>query len=86
MRYLKMLALSLFFVQTWIISKLLWNPALDARVLQSQFLSMYYGKAAPFVGQILDLFVWESLKNNSASIMTEHTDVKTAWWVFIPWN
>lgn len=42
-------------LRTYVMSKLLWNPALDQAQLTNDFLQGYYGQAAPFLKQYLDL-------------------------------
>ncbi|MDR1680995.1 MAG: DUF4838 domain-containing protein [Prevotellaceae bacterium] len=36
-------------MRTWIVSKLMWNPACDTDSLMSVFLNGYYGAAAPYI-------------------------------------
>ena len=42
-------------LRAWVIGKLLWNPALDDRALIEEFLSGYYGPAAPALRRYLNL-------------------------------
>lgn len=42
-------------LRTYVMSKLLWNPTLDQTQLTDQFLQGYYGEAAPFLKQYLEL-------------------------------
>ncbi len=42
-------------LRTWIIAKKLWNPALKYDDLENEYLTGYYGKAAPFLKQYLRL-------------------------------
>ena len=42
-------------LRSWMLAKLLWNPALDPRRLREEFLDGYYGPAAGPVGGYLDL-------------------------------
>jgi len=44
-------------LRTWLVSKLLWNPSLDANTLINEFLNGYYGKAAPAVREYIDLML-----------------------------
>lgn len=41
-------------LRAWVISRLLWDPALDAWALVDEFLHLYYGAAAPFLRAYLD--------------------------------
>lgn len=43
----------------YIVSKLLWNPDLDEKVLFQEFLDGYYGNAAPFIKEYWDLILKE---------------------------
>jgi len=42
-------------LRTWLISHLMWNPQLDQEKLTDEFLRGYYGDAAPYLQQYLDL-------------------------------
>ncbi len=42
-------------LRTWLIGKLMWNPQLDQQQLTTEFLRGYYGDAAPFLQQYIDL-------------------------------
>jgi hypothetical protein len=42
-------------LRTYVMSKLLWNPELDQTQLTNEFLQGYYGEAAPFLKQYLEL-------------------------------
>ncbi len=42
-------------LRTYVMSKLLWDPTLDQAQLTSDFLQGYYGEAAPFLKQYLEL-------------------------------
>jgi hypothetical protein len=42
-------------LRSWMLAKLLWNPALDPRRLREEFLDGYYGPAAGPVGRYLDI-------------------------------
>ena len=42
-------------MKSWVLSKLLWNPNLDTKVLVAQFINDYYGPAATFIQQYFDL-------------------------------
>jgi hypothetical protein len=44
-------------LRAWALSKLLWNPNLDANKLVDEYLSGYYGAAAPYMKQILDTYI-----------------------------
>jgi hypothetical protein len=42
-------------LRTWLIAHLMWNPTLDQEQLTDEFLRGYYGAAAPYLKQYLDL-------------------------------
>ncbi|MEN6355886.1 MAG: DUF4838 domain-containing protein [Armatimonadota bacterium] len=42
-------------LRAWVLSHLVWNPALDQKQLTSEFLKGYYGNAAPYLQSYLDL-------------------------------
>lgn len=42
-------------LKTWVLCKLMWNPDLDARKLMTEFLEGYYGKAAPYLTEYLNV-------------------------------
>ena len=42
-------------MKSWVIAKLLWNPELDTDSLTSEFISNYYGAAAPYVQEYFNL-------------------------------
>ena len=42
-------------LKAWLIAKLLWNPEQDTNALVRDFITNYYGAAAPFVQQYFDL-------------------------------
>jgi len=42
-------------LRAWVLAKLLWNPALDAQSLINEFLTGYYGPAAPHIGNYIDI-------------------------------
>lgn len=42
-------------LRAWLIGKLMWNPNLDQEKLTTEFLQGYYGAAAPFLKQYLDI-------------------------------
>lgn len=41
-------------LRVWVLSHLMWNPALDQKQLEGEFLRGYYGKAAPHLRAYLD--------------------------------
>ncbi len=43
-------------VKTWIASKLMWNPDLELSALLDEFLVGYYGKYAPSVKEMIDIY------------------------------
>jgi len=42
-------------LKTWVLCKLMWNPDLDERKLMKEFLEGYYGKAAPYLTEYLNV-------------------------------
>lgn len=42
-------------LRAWVLNKLLWNPDQDVDVLVKEFISDYYGPAAPYVQEYFDL-------------------------------
>lgn len=42
-------------LRVWLVSHLMWNPALDQRKLEDEFLRGYYGAAAPHLRAYLDI-------------------------------
>lgn len=42
-------------MRAWILSKLMWNPNLDTKALVADFISDYYGEAAPYIQQYFNL-------------------------------
>jgi len=44
-------------LRTWLLAQLLWDPSQDQSKLTNEFLTGYYGAAAPFLRQYLDLLV-----------------------------
>ena len=42
-------------LRTWVIARLLWDPKQDYRALVKEFVEGYYGPAAPFMMQYIDL-------------------------------
>ncbi len=44
-------------LRAWLTGKLLWDPTRDQKALTSEFLAGYYGAAAPFLQQYLDLLL-----------------------------
>lgn len=42
-------------LRAWVLNKLLWNPEQDVDVLVKEFISDYYGPAAPYVQEFYDL-------------------------------
>ena len=43
-------------LKTYIVTKLLWNPSLNGTALVHEFVSHYYGPAAPMMQQYIDIF------------------------------
>lgn len=42
-------------LRTWVLNKLLWNPEQDVKALVEDFITGYYGAAAPYVREYFDL-------------------------------
>lgn len=42
-------------LRTWLVSRLMWNPALDQRMLENEFLNGYFGAAGPHLREYLDI-------------------------------
>ena len=42
-------------MRAWVTAQLMWNPDLDQRALMTEFLNAYYGAAAPYLLQYIDL-------------------------------
>ncbi len=53
-------------MRAWVISHLLWNPHADFKVLMNEFLSGYYGSAAPSLKQYLQLLQTAAEKSDVA--------------------
>jgi hypothetical protein len=51
-------------LRAWLIGKLMWNPNLDQQKLTTEFLRGYYGDAAPFLQQYIDLLQSSFLSQN----------------------
>jgi hypothetical protein len=51
-------------LRAWLIGKLMWNPQLDQQKLTAGFLHGYYGDAAPFLQQYLDVLQDSFLSQN----------------------
>ena len=60
-------------LRAWIIGKLMWNPDLDQQKLTTEFLRGYYGDAAPFLQQYLDL-LQQSFLSQHRPLSTFNTD------------
>ncbi len=50
-------------LRTWLLGKLMWNPALDQTLLMEEFIAGYYGDAAPYVRRYLGLVLDELYAN-----------------------
>jgi hypothetical protein len=46
---------ALGYLRPYLLSKLMWDPSLDADTVIDEFLRLYYGKAAPYIRQYIDL-------------------------------
>ncbi|HEY8458271.1 MAG TPA: DUF4838 domain-containing protein [Actinopolymorphaceae bacterium] len=56
----------LSYLRAWVISRLLWDPTLDADTLIREFVNGYYGKAGPFVYEYLTVLRQSMLATNTA--------------------
>lgn len=63
-------------LRTWLIAKLLWDPDADFEKLLTDFLNGYYGPAAPFVREYIDL-IHDSAEETKAE-MTCYTKADAA--------
>lgn len=48
----------------WMTAKLMWNPKRDSQVLMSEFLKGYYGEAAPYIREYIELLQERTGKEN----------------------
>lgn len=55
-------------LKIWVLSKLLWNPELDGDTLEKEFISGYYGAAAPKVAEYL------ALRRDTINLWTKPVD------------
>jgi len=53
-------------LRAWLLGHLMWNPQLDQEQLTNEFLRGYYGSAAPYLKQYLDLIQQSYLSQNRA--------------------
>lgn len=73
-------------LKSYVTAKLLWNPSLQADQLIREFLAGYYGKAAPFIQQYLQLQL-EALKQSKAKLdiygnpVNEHDTYLSPYWM-----
>jgi len=58
-------------LRAWVIARLLWDPTLDTRRLVDEFVSGYYGPAAPFIREYLD-FVHDAFMKSRLDLETFH--------------
>lgn len=68
-------------LKAWFNSKLLWNPQLDSRALIDEFITGYYGPAAPYVRQYVELLELEASQPQSF-ISNDAAD--TSGWLSLP--
>ncbi len=61
-------------LRTWLTGKLLWNPKLDQDELMDEFLTGYYGAAAPSLRRYIDL-VQDSFLAENRALSTFNTDL-----------
>ncbi len=55
-------------MRSWVYSKLLWNPSLDANKLMDDFIEGYYGNAAPKIKEYNDLLKRNAQLQTKASV------------------
>ncbi len=60
-------------LRNWLIGKLLWNPDLDQEALTKEFLQGYYGAAAPYIEQYLEL-IEKAVRNNQQRLSAFEQD------------
>jgi hypothetical protein len=60
-------------LRTWLIAKLMWNPDLNQEQLTDDFLRGYYGAAAPYLKQYLEL-ITQSFLSQNRPLSTVNTD------------
>ena len=60
-------------MQTWVISKLMWNPNLDQSALVKEFMTAYYGNASTYLMQYLELME-SSYKKSGKSLSAMNND------------
>jgi hypothetical protein len=60
-------------LRTWLIAHLMWNPNLDQGKLTDEFLQGYYGAAAPYLRQYLDL-IQNSYLSQKRKLSTYNAD------------
>jgi hypothetical protein len=67
-------------LRAWLIAHLMWNPDLDETKLRREFLQGYYGAAAPYLNQYIDLisntFVKRDLRLSSSGSQLAYLDLK----------
>ncbi len=61
-------------LRTYLISKLLWDPNLDQNQLQQEFMAGYYGAAAPYLNQYLQL-IDNSFPRGQRKLSTFNSDL-----------
>lgn len=61
-------------LRAWLISKLLWNPNLDQKELTAEFMQGYYGNAAPFLKQYLNV-VQQSFIDQNRMLSQDNVDL-----------
>lgn len=66
-------------MRAWVVSQLLWEPKLDERKLIEEFLQAYYGAAAPYLMEYLDLL--NSAVNRSPSLFLGAYDKDSKGWL-----
>jgi len=60
-------------LRTWVVSKMMWNPLMDQDVYIDEFLSGYYGAAAPYLRDYIDL-VRESYLATGRELLADEAD------------
>lgn len=61
-------------LRAWVLAKLLWNPDQDTEALVKEFITAYYGSAAPFIQNYFDLCQSLVKEDTVLGIYIDHND------------
>lgn len=61
-------------LRQWLLAQLLWNPDLDYNALVKEFISDYYGAAAPYIQQYFELVQGLVTSTHHLYVNTKHDD------------